>query len=282
MGMKSFLSISKNNTIHSICIGKFDGVHLAHQLIFSKLPKEDSLILVVSRTGERESLTPNPQHFTSTPIYYLELERVKDMGDKEFADFLFQHLPNLKTIIVGYDFLFGKNRSYSPRDLQKFFEVIIVPEVCLEGEAIHTQNIIECLKNGEIERANAMLGRAYVISGEVISGQGLGSKELVATLNLASKGYVLPQSGVYATMCEIGGVRYKSVSFLGHRLSTDGNFAIESHLLDTSLSISPKNLTIFFYQKIRDNHKFNSLLELKNQITQDISIAQKILDSHSI
>lgn len=282
MGMKSFLSISKNNTIHSICIGKFDGVHLAHQLIFSKLHKADSLILVVSRIGERESLTPNPQHFTSTPIYYLELERVKDMGDEEFADFLLQHLPNLKTIIVGYDFLFGKNRSYSPRDLQKFFEVIIVPEVCLEGEAIHTQSIIEYLKNGEIERANAMLGRAYEISGEVISGQGLGSKELVATLNLSSKGYVLPQSGVYATICEIDGVRYKSVSFLGHRLSTDGRFAIESHLLDTHLSFSPKNLTIFFYQKIRDNRKFNSLLELKNQITQDISIAQEILDSHSI
>ncbi|RDU70911.1 bifunctional riboflavin kinase/FAD synthetase [Helicobacter brantae] len=277
--MKSFLSISKNNTISSICIGKFDGVHLAHQSIFASMPKEDSLVLLILREKERFALTPNPQELISLPVYFLELEKIKDMGDKEFADFLLHFLPHLKSIVVGYDFLFGKNRSYTPRDLKKFFEVIIVPEVSLEGEAIHTQNIIEYLKNGKIERANAMLGRAYAISGEVIKGQGIGAKELVPTLNLVSKGYILPQSGVYATISEIEGVRYKSVSFLGHRFSTDGEFAIESHLLDTHLSQSPKNLKIYFYQKIRENQKFASLFELREQINQDILQAQKILDS---
>ena len=280
--MKSFLSISKNNTIQSICIGKFDGVHLAHRSVFASMPQEDSLVLLILREKERFALTPNPQEFISLPVYFLELERVREMGDREFADFLLHHLPHLKSIVVGYDFLFGKNRSYTPRDLQEFFEVIIVPEVRLEGESIHTQNIIESLKNGDIARANAMLGRAYAISGEVVKGQGVGGRELVPTLNLIAKGYILPQSGVYATISEIEGVRYKSVSFLGHRLSTDGEFAIESHLLDTYLPQAPKNLKIHFFQKIRENQKFDSLLELREQISQDILQAKKILDMHSI
>lgn len=278
MVMKSFLSISKNNTITSICIGKFDGIHLAHQAIFSKLPPKDCLVLLICKGGERQALTPNPQDFTSLPVYYLELESIKDMGDSEFANFLLSYLPHLKEIVVGYDFLFGKNRAYTPRDLQEFFEVVIVPEICLEGEAIHTQGIIYALKNGEISRANAMLGRTYHIQGEVVKGQGLGRERLVPTLNLLCKGYVLPQSGVYATMSEIEGVRYKSVSFLGHRVSTDGEFAIETHLLDTDLTTPPQKVAIYFYQKLRDNQKFESLEELRKQIKQDILEAQKSLD----
>lgn len=276
--MKNFLSISKNNTICSICIGKFDGIHLAHQAIFSKLPLQDSLILLIYRGGEYQALTPNPQEFTSLPVYYLELEKIKDMGDKEFADFLLSHLPHLREIVVGYDFLFGKNRAYGSRDLQDFFDVVIVPEICLEGEAIHTQSIVYALKNGEIQKANSMLGRAYSIQGEVISGQGLGSRELFATLNIKSKNYILPQSGVYATITEIEGMKYKSVSFLGYRLSTDGEFAIETHLIDKELNHPPCKLKIYFYQKLRDNQKFDNLQDLKNQIKQDIIQAKKILD----
>lgn len=276
--MKNFLSISKNNTIKSICIGKFDGVHLAHQAIFSQLPCKDSLVLLIYRGGERFALTPNPQDFTTLAVYFLELERIKDMGDYEFANFLLSYMPHLREIVVGYDFLFGKDRAYTPRDLQEYFKVVIVPEVCLEGEPIHTQSIIYALKNGEIEKANAMLGRAYSIVGEVIKGQGLGSKELVSTLNLSSLGYILPQSGVYATLSEIEGRKYKSVSFLGHRLSTDGEFAIESHLIDEQIECPPQKLTIHFYHKIRDNQKFECLSQLKAQIKQDILKAQKILE----
>lgn len=276
--MKSFLSISKNNSIRSICIGKFDGVHLAHQAIFSKLPPRDCLILLICRSGERQVLTPNPQDFTSLPIFYLELEKIKDMGDKEFAEFLLSYLPHLREIVVGYDFLFGKDRAYTPRDLQEFFDVVIVPEICLEGEAIHTQGIIYALQSGEIQRANAMLGRAYHIQGDVIRGQGLGRRELVPTFNLLCKDYVLPQSGVYATMSEVEGKRYKSVSFLGHRISTDGEFAIETHLIGEEVRLTPSRIKIHFYERLRDNQKFENLQDLKTQIAQDIFKAQKILE----
>lgn len=277
--MKNFLSISKNNFIKSICIGKFDGIHLAHQAIFSKLCKEDSLVLLICRGGEREMLTPNPQDFTSLPVYYLKLEEVKDMGDREFADFLLSYLPKLQKIVVGYDFLFGKDRAYTPRDLQDFFDVVIVPEICLEGEAIHTRGIIYALKSGEIGRANAMLGRVYSIQGEVIKGQGLGGKELFATLNIANQGYILPQSGVYATMTQIGERKYKSVSFLGHRISTDGKFAIETHLIDCKLSHTPNTLVIYFHQRLRENRHFDTLSALKMQIAEDIDRAKVILQA---
>ena len=276
--MKNFLSISKSNTFSSLCIGKFDGVHLAHQTIFSKLVQKNSLILVIFKGEERFSLTPNPQEFTSFPVYFLQFEVIKDMGDSEFASFLLSILPCLRKIVVGYDFLFGKNRAYTPKDLQKFFDVEIVPEVCLDGEPIHTRNIIYALKNGKIERANAMLGRTYSISGEVVRGQGLGSTELFPTLNLSVSGYILPQNGVYATLSEIKGRKYKSVSFLGHRLSTDGVFAVETHLIGELVQVPPKKLTIHFIHKLRNNQKFDTLSKLQLQIQEDIRNAYLFLN----
>lgn len=272
--MKSFLSISKNNSISSLCIGKFDGVHIAHQSIFSKLPPKHSIVLLINKCDEGEMLTPNPQNFTSLPVYFLELEKIKNMGDKEFSDFLLFYLPYLQKIVVGYDFCFGKNRAYTSRDLQKFFHVEIVPEVCWDGESVHTQNIVCALKNGEIQKANAMLGRVYSVCGEVVSGQGIGNKELVPTLNLNVKNYILPQSGVYTTLCKIGKKKYKSVSFLGHRVSTDGQFAIETHLIDVYVNDRPRKIEIFFYDKIRNNQNFKFLKDLKEQILSDIQIAR--------
>jgi riboflavin kinase/FMN adenylyltransferase len=126
--------------------------------------------------------------------------------------------------------------------------------------------------------ANGLLGRDYLIDGEVIAGQGLGKKALVPTLNLRVRDYQLPLEGVYATRTQIDGVWYDSVSFIGHRVSTDGSFAVESYVLDRDLGSVEGEIAIAFVSFVRENRKFEGLEALKKQIDEDIMMAQGLLD----
>lgn len=276
MGMKSILSICPKHNISSLCIGKFDGIHIGHQALFSKINAKDGGVLRISYDS-LPLITPEIETLLHYSIYEVKLHKIKDFNCTEFANFLKKNFPNLKRIVVGYDFRFGKDRSYGLRDLEKFFGVCVVDAVKVDGIAVHKQNIAYALKDGQIKRANAMLGREYVIKGEVVKGQGIGAKECVPTINLRIKDYLLPKSGVYATWSEIQGVKYQSVSFLGHRLSSDGEFAIETHFLDHCLTSSPKEVKIYFVEFLRENQKFDSLSLLREQIQKDILDAKKIL-----
>lgn len=276
MGMKSILSICPKHNILSLCIGKFDGIHIGHQALFSKLNTKDGGVLKISYDSQL-LVTPEIQTLLCYSIYEVKLHKIKNFDLIEFVNFLKKNFPNLQKIIVGYDFRFGKNRAYCPKDLEEFFEVCVVDEVKINGIAVHTQSIIQALKDGSIKMANVMLGREYEIEGEVIKGQGRGSRECVPTINLRIKDYVLPKSGVYATWSEINGVRYKSVSFLGHRVSSDGEFAVETHFLDYCVMHAPRKTKIYFVEFLRENQKFDSLSLLKEQIQKDILKAKEIL-----
>lgn len=272
--MKNFSSICANE-IESLCLGKFDAVHIGHQELFSKLDAKGGVLIIDSL--KPPYLTPRQEKWIPHPCFKIELNKIKDKNHQEFAEFLKKNFPNLRKIIVGYDFRFGKDRSYSPKDLEEFFDVCLVDQVNLDGMAVHRQHIFQALSQGQIKRANAMLGRIYSIKGKVISGQGRGKNECFPTLNLETKDYVLPKSGVYATLSKIDGVEYKSVSFIGHRLSSDGEFAIETHLLGTCFEDQASEVEIFFIEFLRENEKFSSFEQLKAQIAQDIARTQEIL-----
>lgn len=279
--MKSISSIGKNPNIQALCIGKFDGLHLGHQAIFSTLyslveERSQACVLVICKNRQSPSLTPFQESFIFLPLIYLELCSVAFMSGKEFVTLLKESYPSLKKIVVGEDFRFGKDRSCGIDELREGFEVIVVPEVKLEGEGVHTQAILSYLQKGDMPKVGAMLGRAYSIKGRVQRGQGLGSKELYPTINLGAPLYILPQSGVYFSATLVKNKIYTSVSFLGHRVSTDGAFCIESHLLDFSAKVQEgEEVEIIFFQKLRENQKFDSLPLLKEQISKDIAQAKE-------
>jgi riboflavin kinase/FMN adenylyltransferase len=125
--------------------------------------------------------------------------------------------------------------------------------------------------------ANTLLGRRYSIEGVVVSGQGLGKKELVPTLNLNVQAYQLPLEGVYATRTEVDATWYPSVSFLGHRVTTDGSYAVETHILEKDVGVVKGTIALEFIDFIRANQKFESLEALKEQIYRDIESAKKIV-----
>ncbi len=277
MVILSIVTTMKNST--AIAIGGFDGMHIGHQHLFNELGDDGTIVVI--ETGYA-NLTPKKERekFSKYPIFYIDLEDIRHLDGKEFIAFLQQKFPKLQKIVVGYDFHFGKNRKYSFDDLGKLFdgEVKVVDEVTFHNDSIHSHKIRQKLSIGDIKGANDFLGHNYMINGKLEKGQGLGSKELVATINIESSGFLTPKEGVYVTLTQIDDEEHfhPSVSFVGHRVSTDGSFAVESHILDGVVRCD-KKATISFVSFIRENKKFDTLLELKEAIKKDISIASKEL-----
>ena len=278
--MKKNSSILVNkNTITSIAIGGFDGMHIAHQELFKNLDNNGAIVSIESGYA---NLTPKKEreHFSHFPLAYLELENIRHLSVEEFIAFLKEKFPKLQKIVVGYDFHFGKDRKYSHRELKELFdgEVVVVEEVSLHGDSVHSHKIRAKLQIGDIVVANAFLGHNYTIKGDVVLGQGIGKKELYATINIEAEEFLMPKEGVYATLTRIDDEEHfhPSVSFVGHRVTTDGSFALESHILDGEV-FCKERASISFVSFIRENQKFDSISELKKAIQKDIAIASKEL-----
>ena len=264
-----------NNQITSIAIGSFDGIHIAHQ----KLIEQAETIVIIERNGGY--LTPGYKraNFTSKMCCFYHFDIIKGLTPEAFIEKLKTDFPKLETIVVGYDFGFGKDKAGTARTLSTLFDgkVEIVQEVSVKGIPVHSRTIKAYLREGNLVMANKLLGRTYSIEGEIIAGQGLGKHKLVATLNLNIKEYQYPSEGVYATRTKLEGTWYDSVSFLGHRVSTDGSFAVETHILDETLGEIRGKAEIAFVAFMRANKKFESLAELKKQIDIDIQSARELL-----
>lgn len=284
--MKKFSSISKNANIKSIAIGKFDSMHLAHKAILDKLGENGIVLLIKMPPNLYGFMLPynKRQDYSQNEIYYIDFDEISSLSGVEFLEMLKNRLSNLEHIIVGSDFRFGKNRIYGAKDIENIsnFTTTIIGEMSINGVPVHSSHIRKYILNGDIKLANKLLGRFYCIEGKVIRGQGIGNHLLFPTINIKADEYVLPQDGVYATYAKINNEIFKSISFLGHRFSTDMSFAIETHIIDKNIKKPPNILEIYFVEKIRDNQKFDSFVSLKEQISNDINIARNILETQNL
>jgi len=263
----------------AVAIGGFDGMHIGHQALFSELEADDTIVVI--ETGYA-NLTPKRyrEKFTDKSIVYFNLTDIRHLDGKGFIELLKEKFPKLNKIVVGYDFHFGKDRMHSYESLKSLFdgEVVVVDEVKHKNDSVHSHKIRQKLQIGDIKGANEYLGHNYTLIGHVVKGQGLGAKELVATVNIQAKDFLVPKEGVYVTLTRIDDEEHfhPSVSFVGHRVTTDGSFAIESHILDGEVLCTQK-ADIRFVSFIRENEKFDSLESLKKAIQSDIAKASKEL-----
>jgi len=271
-------TILKKESVDTLAIGSFDGIHVGHRQLLRHLGDNGALFVI---DKDQANLTPGIKRseYAGYPCMFFHFLKVKHLSGEDFVELLKKEFVNLKKIVVGYDFFFGQHRSCNAHDLQKFFdgEVVIVEEYSYKGLSVHSSVIRAYLQEGRLNEANRFLGREYSITGDVIVGQGLGSKELVPTLNLKVLEYLIPREGVYATRTRIGQSIYDSVSFVGIRQSTDGLFSVETHILDQEISEVNGSVELFFVEFLRDNQKFNTLSDLKIQIDIDIKEAKKQL-----
>ena len=264
--------VIEKDRITSIAIGGFDGMHLAHQELFDKLGTFGGII-VIQTTYANLSPASHRLNYTNYPLYFYPLENIKHFTGKQFIKLLNEEFPKLEKIVVGYDFHFGHNAAYNGKDLEELFSgvVEIIEEFKVDDISVHSRAIRSYLRNGDIEIANKLLGYNYNLIGLLVQGQGLGTKQFVPTINIKVRDFLIPQEGIYITKTILQGTIYNSITFIGHRVTTDGKFAVETHILEKDFTQEvPKNVQIEFLMKLRNNRKFDKFEDLKKQINSDI------------
>jgi riboflavin kinase/FMN adenylyltransferase len=287
-------------------IGKCDGVHLGHQEILRR----------VSADGRRRGMPALLISFDPHPAAVVAPDRVPKLiqtrrqkldaleatgltdylvlpfndelasldGERFFADVLLPRL-DFKAIFVGKGFRFGHERTGDIDLLVRIgdregFEVHEVPPVVVEGQTVSSSLIRRAVEQGEAELARRMLGRPFLIGGEVVAGQGRGRELYFPTANLRVENELLPRFGVYVTETSALASRYPSVTNVGVRPTFEGGEpTVETHLLDFDDDLYTERIEVGFLARIRDEIRFDTATELADQIARDRAAAMSYFQS---
>ena len=277
--MIKYLDTLKNEGIKSenIAIGFFDGVHKGHIKLLEKLKKDDLIITFSLENKEDEiydlEIKINKLCQFCDNIIVLDLLKIKDNSAKDFIDFLNSFEPS--NIIVGTDFKFGNEQDGDVELLKEYFNIDLIELEKKDSLKISSSLIRSLLKNGEVKEANEILGEKYYFIGKVIECNKNGRTIGFPTANLDSEIKIL-KKGVYKTCTTIDGVVYDSITNVGNRPTFNGNNVImETHVLNFNRHIYGEIIKVEILDFLRDEIKFNSVQELKEQIVKDIENIQK-------
>ena len=226
-------------------IGNFDGLHIAHKKILNKLTQQakkrnlSSMVISFSPNpsdffGKKQpslnSFVEKYQHLQKFNIdYFLIINFNSNFSSINYQDFINNFLLkklNIKHLLIGDDFRFGRSRLGGFEELKHSLSVEKIEEVCLGGIRVSSSNIRNFLKNSDIISANNMLGRSFSISGKVIKGKQIGRTIGFPTANIFLKNRILPINGVFATDIIIAKKTYKSITNIGNRPTINGNLKL--------------------------------------------------------
>ena len=191
----------------------------------------------------------------------------------------------LRALCVGRQWSFGKGGEGNVARLRELglewnFDVIQIDPVETAGAPISSTRVRTAISSGDLNQAAACLGRPFQLSGDVITGAGLGSKIGFPTANLDFSGMQLPPYGVYAVKVLRGGSILTGVCNIGLRPTVDASAnapVVEVHLFDLSADLVRENLSLEFVKFLRPEHKFSGIDELKEQIVRDCTAARQTL-----
>ena len=286
----------------ALTIGNFDGVHRGHREIVRRV------VQMAHENGwKAAALTFDPHplqvvapdrspSLMSTPVERCEF--LRDEGIDEvlilpFDDSIARMSPEAfireivveklcaRAILVGQDFRFGHKHSGNTALLAQLgsqlnFDTELIPPVTLRGRRVSSSLIRQAVEAGQISCACRYLGRPFHVDGPVVSGQGIGSKKTVPTLNLARGQGIIPKTGVYVTRTRDldWGQSWDSITNVGYRPTFDGqSLTIETFLLQP-LESTPTNIRVQFLLRLRDERKFETSEALKTQILRDVTRAK--------
>lgn len=288
-----------------VSIGNFDGVHLGHQAILSRLVElaEAEEVPSTVLTFEPHPVTILAPEFAPPRLTTLEMKSrlIRNLGvDHVIAlpvteDFLnltaeefFQEIIvkqfQAKGLVEGPNFFFGKNREGDPEKLAEFCEQeemkleIIRPEKSTHG-MISSTIIRQLITEGKMDEAASLLGRPYCIEGIVTEGEKRGRKLGFPTANLDKIPVLIPRDGVYAGYTEISGQRIAVALNIGPNPTFhEQNQKIEAHLLNFSQDLYHSSLEISIVERIRSIYEFPSIDELVEQLKKDRDAVEKIIN----
>jgi riboflavin kinase / FMN adenylyltransferase len=287
-----------------VSVGNFDGVHRAHVRVLDE---------IVARSRERHArsvavtfdphpmrilrpdaglklLTPGPEKIRLLEETGIDAAVVipftRDlslMSPREFVKLIICDRLHAIEVHEGYNFRFGHKATGDVTLLTQLgaecgFEVITYTELRLRGESVSSTRIRELIQRGDIRRARFLLGRPFSIQSTAGRGRGYGSKYTVPTINLSRYEELVPRDGVYITQTRVAAECFNSVTNVGNRPTFGSDsFAIESHLLNFHpLEItSETEIEISFLSRVRDEIKFGSVEDLRQQIQRDVAKAER-------
>ena len=283
-------------------LGFFDGVHKGHQMVLHLCQHlaDDAGVATAAITFDRhpQSLfTPTPPALLNTTedrrlliqewagIEHLLIlpvnEQVMTMPWQDFLEALLEE--GAVGFVCGYDFRFGKNGEGNAEKMAAFAEGrglpwCIVDEQAMDGEKISSTRIRVLIEKGDMEGAKELLGHFHMFTGKVVPGRGLGHTIGIPTANLHLPGeLVCPAFGVYACKAVVDGNWYNAVTNIGTRPTVNGqNVTVEPWILDFSGNLYDRELTLQFYQFLRPEKKFDSLEELKQEISKNAAQTRAI------
>jgi riboflavin kinase/FMN adenylyltransferase len=282
-----------------VTIGTFDGVHLGHRKIISRIKEladacdgetviltffphprmilhpEDESIKLITTINEKAQLLEQlgVDHLIITPFS-------RDFSNQSAEDYIRDILVSkigTKKIVIGYDHRFGKDRLGGLADLLHLsaiygYEVIEIPEQDINEVAVSSTRIREALLAADIDLANTFLGYPFFITGKVIRGDQIGRQIGYPTANIQveEKYKLIPADGIFAVKVQHDGTEYNGMAYIGSRPTINGMTRnIEVNLFDFDKEIYNETIRMEFHHFVRGDVKFNGLDELKIQIAKD-------------
>ena len=297
----------KNKTV--VSMGIFDGVHIGHQAVINTACKfkEQGLDFVLftfktdtvttkGKDGYIETLLSDDlkkEHFESLGVdfvYSPAFNEMKNMTAQQFVEQVLYKKLNAKVVVCGEDFRFGKDAKGDAEKLKLLckkldIKTIIVAQAQYDGRKISSSEIRNFIREGEIKRANEMLGYNYYYKLPVLHGNEIGRRLDFPTINQEiSKRCVLPKFGVYITRTEIDGKWYQSVSNIGVKPTVEKRSVplIETNIFDFEGDIYGSVVKVELLEFSRPEQVFESFDKLKKQVQSDINKTREFFKTEEL
>ncbi|MBK9283479.1 MAG: bifunctional riboflavin kinase/FAD synthetase [Sphingobacteriaceae bacterium] len=292
-----------------VTIGTFDGVHLGHQKILSRLQqlkKKHGLttLVLTFEPHPRMILEPDNDELKLLTLIDEKLDMLENYGvdvtvvypfDKEFSnieavDYIENILVNnlhVKYLVIGYDHHFGKNRGGNIKLFEKLkdkygYHIEEIDALDIDKSTISSSRIRKSIEQGHMNMANNFLGHNYFLNATVVHGKKLGRTLGYPTANLkiVSKNKLIPKQGVYFVTVTFGKNNYYGMLNIGLNVTTDTdtNIKIEVNIFDFEGDLYGKTLKISFNNYLREEKKFNNLEELTQALNRDKEKCMKLIE----
>ncbi|NKB19773.1 MAG: bifunctional riboflavin kinase/FAD synthetase [Alphaproteobacteria bacterium] len=309
--IRTYLNLPETDRGAAIALGNFDGVHRGHQAVLSEIK---GIARSLEASSAAMTFDPHPRRYfqPDTPLFEMTPGGAKSRHIGALGTdihFVMPFDPNFSSleanefiervlveglgachIVAGYDFVFGKGRKGDVGLLEQGgaehgFGVTVVPAVQADDGMTYSSTVIrKHIREGQPREAAELLGRAWEIEGEVMTGDQRGRQIGFPTANVDPGSYVMPALGVYAVWVGVTDgpdtVWHKAVVNVGRRPTFDGEgITVEAHIFDFDQDLYGKVLRVAFVEFIRPEMKFDGFEAIKTQIAADCVTAREILDA---
>lgn len=290
-----------------LTFGVFDGLHLGHQQIMSKVverARQTGLPATVVTFDPHPRAVLHPE--TAPPMlqtFEQKVEGMQKLGIDQVVVLHFDHqmaevtaedfLLNIifgrldaQEVYLGHGFAFGHNREGRFELLKQVADRLNrvaeeIPEIKFRGRRISSTVIRRLLSAGRVNLTRRMLGRPYGVEGRVVEGRKIAKAQLnYATANLKLNNCVLPATGVYVTLALVEGEWLRSITNIGHRptFGGDAEVTVETHIHDFDRQLYGERVRVRFLHRLRGEAKFESVDALRSQIDRDYRRAERYFE----